>query len=100
MLSTSCDAKIDWKALSQRIGHADVAFTIRQYVQTDPEAGRQVAKPLAELIIGGTLAFTVISDEEREEDLAAHVAGRERRDADARWDELLPAYQDLAASIG
>ena len=32
------------------------------------------------------------------EDLAAHFAGRERCDADARWHELLPAYQDLAAS--
>jgi len=26
-------AKIEWKALSQRIGHADVAFTMKQYVQ-------------------------------------------------------------------
>jgi len=34
------------------------------------------------------------------EDLAAHLAGRERCDADARWNELLPAYQDLAANIG
>jgi uncharacterized protein YndB with AHSA1/START domain len=34
------------------------------------------------------------------EDLAAHLAGRERGDAQARWGELLPAYQDLAASIG
>jgi len=34
------------------------------------------------------------------EDLAAHLAGRERCDADARWDELLPAYQDLAANVG
>jgi uncharacterized protein YndB with AHSA1/START domain len=34
------------------------------------------------------------------EDLAAHLAGGERCDADARWRELLPAYQDLAASIG
>jgi uncharacterized protein YndB with AHSA1/START domain len=34
------------------------------------------------------------------EDLAAHVAGRERCDADARWNELLPAYRDLAASVG
>jgi len=34
------------------------------------------------------------------EDLAAHLAGRERCDADARWDELLPAYQDLTASVG
>jgi len=31
------------------------------------------------------------------EDLADHLAGRERRDdAKARWDELHPAYQDLA----
>jgi uncharacterized protein YndB with AHSA1/START domain len=34
------------------------------------------------------------------EDLAAHLAGRERGHADARWHELLPAYQDLAASVG
>jgi uncharacterized protein YndB with AHSA1/START domain len=33
------------------------------------------------------------------EDLAAHIAGRERAAA-ARWGELLPAYQDLAANIG
>jgi integrase len=50
------DAKIDWKALSQRIGHADVAFTMKQYVQADLEADRQVANTLAELIIGGSLA--------------------------------------------
>jgi uncharacterized protein YndB with AHSA1/START domain len=34
------------------------------------------------------------------EDLAAHLAGRERCDAQARWNELLPAYQDLAANAG
>jgi len=34
------------------------------------------------------------------EDLAAHLAGRERCDADARWDELQPAYEELAASVG
>jgi uncharacterized protein YndB with AHSA1/START domain len=34
------------------------------------------------------------------EDLAAHIAGRERCDAEARWGELLPAYQDLAANAG
>ena len=34
------------------------------------------------------------------EDLAAHIAGRERRDAEARRNELIPAYQDLAANIG
>jgi uncharacterized protein YndB with AHSA1/START domain len=34
------------------------------------------------------------------EDLGAHLAGRERCDADARWDELTPAYQDLAADVG
>ena len=34
------------------------------------------------------------------EDLAAHLAGREHCDAAARWDEILPAYQDLAAKVG
>ena len=34
------------------------------------------------------------------EDLAAHIAGHERSDdAEARWQELLPAYQDLAAGV-
>jgi len=34
------------------------------------------------------------------EDLGAHLARRERCDSDARWDELQPAYEKLAASIG
>jgi hypothetical protein len=34
------------------------------------------------------------------EDLAAHLAGRERGNAEERWNELLPAYRDLAASAG
>ena len=34
------------------------------------------------------------------EDLAAHLAGRERGDTEDRWDELVPAYQELAANIG
>jgi integrase len=53
--SADRDAKTDWKALSERIGHSDVAFTMRQYVQTDLEAHRQVATALAELILGGVV---------------------------------------------
>jgi uncharacterized protein YndB with AHSA1/START domain len=33
------------------------------------------------------------------ENLAAHVAGRERCDGEARWKELQPAYDDLAAKV-
>ena len=34
------------------------------------------------------------------EDLADHIAGHERRDdVKARWDELFPAYQGLAADV-
>jgi uncharacterized protein YndB with AHSA1/START domain len=33
------------------------------------------------------------------EDLAAYLAGRERSDAVARWAELNPAYEDLAANL-
>jgi uncharacterized protein YndB with AHSA1/START domain len=33
------------------------------------------------------------------EDLAAYLAGRGRCDADARFEELFPAYQELAASV-
>jgi uncharacterized protein YndB with AHSA1/START domain len=34
------------------------------------------------------------------ENLAAYLAGRERGDSGARWDELVPPYQDLAANVG
>jgi uncharacterized protein YndB with AHSA1/START domain len=34
------------------------------------------------------------------ENLAAYLAGRERGDTEARWDDLVPPYQDLAANIG
>jgi uncharacterized protein YndB with AHSA1/START domain len=34
------------------------------------------------------------------ESLAAYLAGRERGDTEARWGELVPGYQDLAANIG
>jgi uncharacterized protein YndB with AHSA1/START domain len=33
------------------------------------------------------------------EDLAAYLAGRDRVDAAARWAELQPAYQELAADV-
>ena len=55
------DAKIDWKALSKRIGHADVAFTMKRYVQTDLEADREVATTLADLILGGMPSQTTLS---------------------------------------
>jgi hypothetical protein len=34
------------------------------------------------------------------ENLATHLAGHERGDAEARWKALVPSYQDLAAQIG
>jgi hypothetical protein len=33
------------------------------------------------------------------ENLAAHLDGRERGDTEARWGELVPSYQDLAAQL-
>ena len=34
------------------------------------------------------------------EDLAAHIAGQERCDADARWEELRPSYEAMASKLG
>jgi uncharacterized protein YndB with AHSA1/START domain len=33
------------------------------------------------------------------ENLAAYIAGRERGDTEARWGELVPSYQELAANM-
>ena len=33
------------------------------------------------------------------EDLVAHIGGQDRCDSNVRWEELFPAYQDLAANV-
>lgn len=33
------------------------------------------------------------------ENLADHIADRQRRETEARWKELLPAYQEMAANV-
>jgi hypothetical protein len=43
---------------------------MRQYVQSDLEADRQVATTLAELIIGGALASVLIEAEKGRDDAA------------------------------
>jgi integrase len=77
------DAKIDWKALSNRIGHSDVAFTMKQYVQTDLEADRQVANTLAELIIGGSLASVDLASTAMRRPKASGDDGRTRQENSA-----------------
>jgi uncharacterized protein YndB with AHSA1/START domain len=47
-----------------------------------------------------TIAFYGAGWQIHAEDLAAYLAGRERGDTEARWEELVPPYQDLAANIG
>jgi uncharacterized protein YndB with AHSA1/START domain len=46
------------------------------------------------------IAFYGVGWQIHAESLAAHLAGRERGDTEGRWDQLLPAYQDLAANVG
>jgi len=45
------------------------------------------------------IAFYGVGWQIHAENLAAYLAGGERGDTEARWDELVPAYQDLAATI-
>jgi uncharacterized protein YndB with AHSA1/START domain len=45
------------------------------------------------------IAFYGVGWQIHAENLAAYLAGRTRGDAKARWDDLVPAYQELAASI-
>ena len=101
-------------------GRVDACEPPRRLLLTMRDAGPQPGQP-DETVIDATLAAdgdqTILVLEERGmpldllaaygaaiqvhvEDLAAHLAGRERCDADARWNELIPAYRDLAASVG
>ena len=45
------------------------------------------------------IAFYGVGWQIHAENLAAYLAGRTRGDTKARWDDLVPAYQKLAASI-
>ena len=45
------------------------------------------------------IAFYGVGWQIHAENLAAYLAGRTRGDTKARWDDLIPAYQELAASI-
>jgi uncharacterized protein YndB with AHSA1/START domain len=47
-----------------------------------------------------TIAFYGAGWQIHAESLAAYLAGRERGVTEARWGELVPGYQDLAAHIG
>jgi uncharacterized protein YndB with AHSA1/START domain len=51
------------------------------------------AMPLDQLAAYGA------GDQIHVEDLADYLAGRDRRDSEARWDELQPAYEELAANV-
>src|SRR5580692_3073992 len=47
----------------------------------------------------GAIAFYGVGWQIHAENLAAYLAGRTRGDTETRWDDLLPAYQELAGSI-
>jgi uncharacterized protein YndB with AHSA1/START domain len=105
---------------AEGIGRVDACEPPRLLLLTMRDADPQPGQP-DETVIDATLAAdgdqTILVLEERGmpldlladygaaiqvhvEDLAAHLAGRERCDADARWNELIPAYRDLAPSVG
>jgi integrase len=46
-------AKVDTKALSRRVGHATVGFTMETYMDGDTEADREVADTMASIILPG-----------------------------------------------
>ena len=70
------DAGVNWKTLSRRIGHSDVAFTMRQYVHTDLEADHVVARALADLILSDALLANPV-----DEDLVSKSVSRDEENA-------------------
>jgi hypothetical protein len=46
-------ARVDIKALSQRVGHTSVSFTMETYMHGDLEVDREVAQTLASVILAG-----------------------------------------------
>ena len=52
-LSTSSDAGIDPKTVSDRIGHANMAYTLQIYTHRSAGRDRQAAETVAGVILGG-----------------------------------------------
>ena len=51
------------------------------------------------LLVGGFYLGWWIGHQIHAESLASYLAGREPDDVEARWEELVPPYQGLAANI-
>ena len=104
----------------ERTGRVDACEPPRRLLLTmrdpDPQPG-QPDKTVIEATLAADGGQTILVVEERGmplellaaygagvqihvENLAAHIAGRERGDDEARWNELIPAYRDLAAKVG
>src|SRR5215467_12657866 len=79
-------ALTDPRRLARWIGEAELAADGSQTVLVVEERGM----PLDLLAAYGAGVQIHL------ENLAAHLAGRERCDAETRWNELIPAYRDLA----
>ena len=104
----------------ERIGRVDACEPPRRLLLTmrdpDPQPGQPEETVIeAQLTADGDQTILVVEDrgmpldllaaygagvQIHVENLATHIAGHEPGDTEARWDELLPAYQDLAASNG
>ena len=103
----------------ERNGRVDACEPPRRLLLTMRDPDPQPGQP-DETVIEATLAAdggqTILVVEERgmplellaaygagvqihAENLAAHIAGRERGNDEARWNELIPAYRDLAANL-
>ena len=87
-------------------GRIEACEPPRRLLLTMRDAEPQPGQP-GETVVEATLAAdgdqTILVVEERglpPDLLAAHVAGRQPADAEARWGELFPAYQALAADVG
>jgi uncharacterized protein YndB with AHSA1/START domain len=104
----------------ERTGRVDACEPPRRLLLTMRDPDPQPGQP-DETVIEATLAAdrgqTILVVEERGmppdllgaygagvqihvENLAAHITGRERGDDEARWNELIPAYRDLADNVG
>jgi uncharacterized protein YndB with AHSA1/START domain len=69
-------------------------------VTLTPDAGQTVLVIEVRGMPLDKVAFYGVGWQMHVERLAAYLAGREYGDVAARWEELVPAYQELAASVG
>jgi uncharacterized protein YndB with AHSA1/START domain len=93
--------RVTWRESEEsfRKGHGVPPFDATVEATLTPEGNQTILVVEVAGMPLDKIAFYGTGWQIHAENLAAHIAGRERGDTEGRWTDLVPAYQALAANV-